>query len=108
MRPTETFGFFGSARGASATLCKAETGRTDAVGLQWRKNAPFTLKVTRTNGGEFDSFGPGPRQDQTNPSPETGSRSGGHKKGIKEVPNRCRKTGPDRFRPNTCEAKNRQ
>jgi hypothetical protein len=37
---------FGSARGGSATLCKAETGRRDAVGLHCRKNAPFRLKVT--------------------------------------------------------------
>jgi hypothetical protein len=46
MRPTETFGFLGSARGGPATLCTAETGSRDAVGLQCRKNAPFTLKVT--------------------------------------------------------------
>jgi hypothetical protein len=45
MRPTETFGFFGSARGGSPTLCTAETGSRDAGGLQCRKNAPFTLDV---------------------------------------------------------------
>jgi len=42
---TETLGKFDLAAAVSGTLCPAETGSRDAVGLQWRKNAPFTLAV---------------------------------------------------------------
>jgi hypothetical protein len=47
---------FWSARGGSAILCAAETGSRDVVGLQCRKNAPFTLKVTSSiTGIKFES-----------------------------------------------------
>jgi hypothetical protein len=42
---TETLAKFDHAASASATLCKAETGSRDAVGLQCRKNAPLALAV---------------------------------------------------------------
>jgi hypothetical protein len=42
---TETLGKFELDALASATLCTAETGNRDAVGPQYPKVAPFTLKV---------------------------------------------------------------
>jgi hypothetical protein len=53
---TETLAKFDHAASASATLCKAETGSRDAVGLQCRQNAPLTLAAgCSITGVKFES-----------------------------------------------------